>query len=391
MPRNQAGNFRDTYLQQFNENGDTTNTWAQTYTEQGWDYPTEMVLLDNGDVLIAGLQLSPHYFTLRRTDSLGNTFWYKKYANTSSTYGTRMIQNRSGNLVLLGMTRPQPTPWHPFLMEVNLNGDSLRSNQVVLQNLSVQEATNRVFNNLIQTSDGGYAFGGVFPNSGYIAKADSLFNLLWYYEILPRQAPSQEHVTTKIIELQDSTLLFMSKDNDPVSNAFYITRLSKYGDSISTTTIQSQVCPNGNMLPYNWQFLADSSIVICGWCVSNHQAYIGRWGNLNFPLPMGFEEAPIVSAPEVLVPHKASLGQSYPNPTTASATIPYTLPKGVQSATIELRELVTGRTIGRYALPAKEGAAELPVSLSNVASGLYVYTLTIDGNPAGTKKMVLTR
>ena len=29
--------------------------------------------------------------------------------------------------------------------------------------------------------------------------------------------------------------------------------------------------------------------------------------------------------------------------------------------------------------------------LTNVAAGVYVYTLNVDGNPVGTKKMVLTR
>src|SRR5690606_1247460 len=154
--------------------------------------------------------------------------------------------------------------------------------------------------NLIQTSDGGYAFGGVFPNSGFIAKTDAAFNVEWYFEMPPQTTTAQELLTSKVIELQDSTLLFMSKDNSPQAPAFYLTRLTKEGQIISSTPIQSQVCPGGNVMPYNWQFLSDSSVVICGWCVTNNQAYIGRWGNLNLPLPMGFDEDTVtVSAPGV--------------------------------------------------------------------------------------------
>ncbi|RYE13447.1 MAG: T9SS type A sorting domain-containing protein [Sphingobacteriales bacterium] len=213
-----------------------------------------------------------------------------------------------------------------------------------------------------------------------------MFNLLWYYEIPPRQAPSQEHVTTKIIELQDSTLLFMSKDNDPVSNAFYITRLSKYGDSISTTTIQSQVCPNGNMLPYNWQFLADSSIVICGWCVSNQQAYIGRWGNLNFPLPMGFFEdtiptdttpvnivLPLLQQPQVKL---------FPNP--AKGQVRVQLLGTSAEATLQLYS-VTGKMVLQRPI---SGAPE-DIPLQGLPQGLYLYRVLLNEQVLSGKLVVI--
>ena len=369
---NQPSNARDTYLQEFDENGDTT--WAQTFIEPSADYPTEMLFAENGEVLIAGLQLSPHYLTLRRTDSLGNTIWYKKYTTNDNMSGTRMIRNRNNNLVLLSsVIVPGVYPFHSYLMEVDQNGDSLRSKLLIIQDSVGWEATNRIFNNIIQTSDGGYAFGGRFTNNGFIAKTDSAFNLLWYYEMPPQQAPTQLHQTFKLIELQDSTLLFLSKDNDPVSDAFYINRLTKDGDSISTTAIQSQVCPNGNMQPYNWQFLADSSIVICGWCVSNNQAYIGRWGNLNYPLPMGFfadtTDTTTVSAPQALLQQPQV--KLYPNP--AKGQVRVQLFGTTAESTLQLYS-VTGRKV----LEGPISGVSENIQMQSLPQGLYLYRVLVN-------------
>ena len=85
------------------------------------------------------------------------------------------------------------------------------------------------------------------------------------------------------------------------------------------------------------------------------------------------------------------LGQSYPNPATDQATIPYLLPENTATADLKLYELVTGRLVNTVALPTKAGKGEAVVQLNNMPSGFFTYTLHINGQPVATKKMVVIK
>ncbi|HSI90721.1 MAG TPA: T9SS type A sorting domain-containing protein [Adhaeribacter sp.] len=98
----------------------------------------------------------------------------------------------------------------------------------------------------------------------------------------------------------------------------------------------------------------------------------------------------VLSSPKPEIAREViSLGQSYPNPATASAIIPYTLPEQYSKASILLREIATGREIRRYEL--KRGHSSLNVDLSNLSNGLYLYSLVVDEKPVATKKLAVMK
>ena len=353
-----------------------------------------MLVMPDGDLVTAGVSFDREpgqglfdYYFLRRTDSLGNEIWYRRFAKNACTYGTRLLLNSSGNFVLAGFTcRPANiAPVHPFLMEISPAGDSLRAKTVIVKSAGIMEELNRGFNNIIQTKDGNYVFSGVFSSSssgyaGFIAKVDTAFNLLWYYEDVPTNSAGAR--ASRVAELPDSTLLFMNKDVVQMEPP-YLVRLSRHGQFISRTNLYSAVCPQGQLLPYDWTLLPDTSIAVCGTCIGQDRAYIGRFGNLTFP--------PVVGLGDEVQQPTAELGQSYPNPALDQATVPYQLPEQVSAAAIQVYELVTGRLVLTLALPAESGKAQATLDLSNLQSGFYTYSLMVEGQAVATKKMVVIK
>ena len=83
------------------------------------------------------------------------------------------------------------------------------------------------------------------------------------------------------------------------------------------------------------------------------------------------------------------LGQAYPNPAENTATISYTIPSGINLATLRIGEVATGRVIREVLLNLK--AEQVQVDLSNISSGLYTYTLLLNGVPNATKKLVVIK
>ena len=83
-----------------------------------------------------------------------------------------------------------------------------------------------------------------------------------------------------------------------------------------------------------------------------------------------------------------SLGEGHPNPASETVTLSYHLPAGAQAARLVLRDL-TGRQVLTQILNGQEGAAVLAVQ--QLATGLYVSTLEVDGRLIGTRKLAIMR
>ncbi len=80
-----------------------------------------------------------------------------------------------------------------------------------------------------------------------------------------------------------------------------------------------------------------------------------------------------------------SLGQNTPNPYTNNSTIKYALLKDANSAVFTVAD-VTGRIISSEKVSSNTGAHT--INLGAYASGLYYYSLNVDGN-VSTKKMIV--
>jgi hypothetical protein len=82
------------------------------------------------------------------------------------------------------------------------------------------------------------------------------------------------------------------------------------------------------------------------------------------------------------------LGESQPNPANTSTRIGYSLPAGVSMATCQVYSL-DGKLVSSTALNPSAGKNQIDVSTSNLAPGMYIYALVINGKATDTKKMVV--
>ncbi len=90
------------------------------------------------------------------------------------------------------------------------------------------------------------------------------------------------------------------------------------------------------------------------------------------------------------IPVKSSLSQNYPNPYNASTTINFSIPK--QSHVKIVVYDVLGREVGVLVNNLMNyGEHNLSFEANNLASGLYFYSMYLDGNLFETKKMVLVK
>jgi len=81
------------------------------------------------------------------------------------------------------------------------------------------------------------------------------------------------------------------------------------------------------------------------------------------------------------------LQQNIPNPFNGTSTIGYYIPQSVSQAEIIFSNNV-GQIVNRVAVK-KKGEGEISVNASNYASGMYYYTLYLDGKKIDTKKMIV--
>lgn len=80
--------------------------------------------------------------------------------------------------------------------------------------------------------------------------------------------------------------------------------------------------------------------------------------------------------------------QNSPNPFTNSTTIKYALPSSFKSALMTIKD-ANGKVVKNYNLTAQNGNVVLDGG--ELASGVYFYSLVVEGKTVDTKKMVLSK
>ena len=84
---------------------------------------------------------------------------------------------------------------------------------------------------------------------------------------------------------------------------------------------------------------------------------------------------------------QAFLEQSVPNPAQDQLVISYHLPANTQAATLVIRRMLDSKTVAT--VPLAVNAHEQTLQVSGYSAGLYLYTLTVDGVPAATRRLIV--
>ena len=82
------------------------------------------------------------------------------------------------------------------------------------------------------------------------------------------------------------------------------------------------------------------------------------------------------------------LGDPMPNPALGQTTIPYALADGTAAGTLQIYTL-NGSMVREIVLGHNEG--EVHLDASSLRQGMYIVTLTADGRPAASRRLVVKR
>ena len=81
--------------------------------------------------------------------------------------------------------------------------------------------------------------------------------------------------------------------------------------------------------------------------------------------------------------------QNYPNPFTTSTQIDMYIPSSVSAAQVVVMD-VNGRLFNKIEVPGR-GKTSVTIESTNMSSGIYFYSLVVDGKVVGTKRMAVIK
>lgn len=82
---------------------------------------------------------------------------------------------------------------------------------------------------------------------------------------------------------------------------------------------------------------------------------------------------------------KATLSTAYPNPANGAANVQYSVPAGVKGSLV-IRNLL-GNTVRE--IPLEEGSGNLVISTSDLADGVYFYSIISNGKQDSSRKLIV--
>ena len=168
--------WEDVYLIKTDSLGNIV--WMKTYGGTGYDYGKCVRQTTDGGFIITGASVNSFNTDtlgdvyLIKTDSLGNSQWSKIIGGIYLDYGSSVIQSTDGGFIIAGRTERIYGDDDVYLIKTDINGDTLWTK-------TFGGSFNEWANEVIQTTDGGYAITGWTNGPIYLIKTDANGNELW--------------------------------------------------------------------------------------------------------------------------------------------------------------------------------------------------------------------
>ncbi|MBF9222848.1 hypothetical protein, partial [Hymenobacter ruricola] len=217
-------------------------------------------------------------YTLTRTDSLGVVLWSRayRYPTRANPYPNEVMRTGRGGYLLTGFASyalpsvPDGYTNRPWLVETDAAGYLLR--QATLPVCAAPEAKAQVlrtFNNTLALAGGAtYAFAGLADSSywpvtrrwGYVACFDTALQLRWTTRLPARRGQAQR--TSRVRQLPSGAVQVLSF-NERVSPYLFLTTLNPATGAVVQEQ-EFQIAGMAGVSVWDWQALADSSIVVAG-------------------------------------------------------------------------------------------------------------------------------
>jgi hypothetical protein len=370
-------NPRYPFILKLDSNGNTA--WLKYY--QKGIRPDDIIKTTDGGYVICGKSPSfdPGYGFVLKTDSEGNLQWLKNYIINYVTYFHSIIESHDEGYLITGRTLECfECSGNSFTLKVNNNGDSIST---ILFDFSEYLK--------IQKLKNGYIIAGnmwdTLANSVQIfIKKLSLSGKLYFQKFLNSNGRDF---------LKDIKVI---NENKYVISAEYDT----LGKTVGGTYIVDSI---GNFLYRNffdyanWDFCQLFSILLF------NSGDIGFVGTVRLNSTPNWQDIFVARTDSTLFSKPLSINkinsfvfkdynlyQNYPNPFNPSTKIKIEIPNAF-NVKKELKIFdILGREIQMFVLDkSASGTYEVEFNAKGLSSGVYFYSLIIDGNVFQTRKMIL--
>ncbi len=379
-----AGN-QDVWLVKLSISGELE--WSRTYGGDHYEQGFSLKQTSDGGYIIGGTTMTfgtgLENFYLIKTDSSGTEEWSSWFGGGNNDYGRAVLETVDGGFLLVGGTASFGVTYGGAWM-VKTDSEGAEEWTQLISGSSWD-----CFTDVQQTSDNGFILGGFTYSYGagirdfYLVKTDETGNLTWQNTF--GGAGSDDAFS---IDTTNDGGYLIAGETGSYGNGNFL------GYLVKTDSLGNQVWANTYGSSENDGFrdvkqLADNSIIIAGYTKNNSSGFKDFWivrtdenGNM-----VGIENN------YELAITNYELKQNYPNPFNPMTKISFQLAENSE----QMAEIVVYNSVGQqvWSSPITDHALRVTGSIlfdgSEFNSGVYYYSLIIDGEKMDTKAMLLIK
>ncbi len=360
--------------------------WIQRYNDavNGKDSVVSIAIDKLGNIYVAGTSDSTnslHTFLVIKYSSSGGRLWTKRYHNSINEWeeAKKIVIDSKNYIYITGTGYSSDTKDDITTVKFNSEGIYQWDANWNDPNNSMDEVTDIKADKNGNIYLTGYGTGSGIKNDFVTLKYDSSGNQKWAITYNSSKNTDDFAVSLALDYLQNSYIVGYNQINK--YNNYFLVKYDTNGVKLWDEDLQNN--PSTNGIPIG-VFVNDKGSIIIGGNAGNISWSMFNLTEYSQPgfIPTGISE----SLNKV---YTYRLYQNFPNPFNPVTTIKYTIPKS-SFVYIKLYDIL-GREI--KTLVAREETAgnyEIKFNGSDLSSGIYFYTMSVD-NYIATKKMIMLK
>ena len=408
------------FVAKYDSNGNSL--WANSAADDGNSSGNSIATDESGSVYITGsfwdnitsfdndtlFKSNPNGtqsdFFITKFSSVGNVIWAKSTTTSTSSFvtGNSIATNKNNGVWVTGSFSGDSVSFGGITLST-LNTDPsdifvarYDSMGNVLWAKSAGDAYNDIGHACVADKNGnvfvtGELASGPSRSSFFVAEYDPLGNFQWEKRALGVGSSSGHSIATDIsgniyivggldnaIIILDSTTLFISPN--AVNQMFLITYDSSR-NLVCSGSLESGGGPQPAIATDNF-----GNTYVCGdFYVNPFMVGTDRLTDSD-GINIFVAKFNCSSSTSIPVLTEAPSIQLHPNPFTNQAMVRYSLPEDSKNATLIIYDIL-GRQRNSYQINNTEG--DVNINGTGLSSGVYLYSLVVDGKTLATKKMVV--
>jgi len=343
----------------------------------GFSYARSIKQTADKGYVVAGGTEDPVNFDFNmyvvKLDSNGSLQWAKTVGGLNDEFAYSIVQTTDGGYAVAGRTASFGNGDKMYVAKLDSSG-SLQWTKVFSAYLD------RAYS-IVQTTDGGYAVAGYTGGGGgmLILKLSTDGSLQWSRVL---DGGSVQNYAYSIIQTTDEGYAAAGYGGIVGTRGMFIVKFDNNGNTCGNTVSHNISIDTGGILGSPLHTVTNISLI--------DTTVTPSTGSLGFVTPICVIGIQPISSE---IPESFKLFQNYPNPFNPTTNIKFAIPRDA-NVSIKIYD-VTGKEVFSVNEYKSAGSYELMFDGSNLASGLYFYSIKAETSQRDvfteTKKMVLIK